>query len=73
MLSRLGYVGLPLLRAAAARGFTGIGFDVDRGKVGVLNSSGSDIRHIGAESIAALRQAGRLTATRSRFYVKIKH
>ncbi|HYM73038.1 MAG TPA: nucleotide sugar dehydrogenase [Stellaceae bacterium] len=59
----LGYVGLPLLRAAAARGFTGIGFDVDRSKVDMLNSGDSYIRHITRESIAALRQDGRLLAT----------
>jgi UDP-N-acetyl-D-glucosamine dehydrogenase len=59
----LGYVGLPLLRAVAESGFRGIGFDVDRGKIEVLQSGGSYIRHIPPESIAALRRDGRLTAT----------
>jgi UDP-N-acetyl-D-glucosamine dehydrogenase len=59
----LGYIGLPLLRAAAARGFTAIGFDIARDKVDVLNGGGSYIRHIAADSIAALRRQGRLSAT----------
>ena len=59
----LGYVGLPLLRAAAARGFTAIGFDIARDKVDVLNGGGSYIRHIAADSIAELRRQGRLSAT----------
>ncbi len=59
----LGYVGLPLLRTAAERGFAGLGFDIDRAKVEVLNAGGSYLRHIGADSIAAVRQTGRLSAT----------
>ena len=59
----LGYVGLPLLRAAAARGFRSLGFDIDRAKVDLLNAGGSYLRHIAAESLAPLRQAGRLSAT----------
>ena len=59
----LGYVGLPLLRTAAARGFAALGFDIDRSKVDVLNAGGSYLRHIGAASIAAVRQSGHLAAT----------
>ena len=59
----LGYVGLPLLRTIAAQGFTGIGFDIDRRKIAVLESGGSYIRHIPPQSIAELRRAGRLSAT----------
>jgi UDP-N-acetyl-D-glucosamine dehydrogenase len=59
----LGYVGLPLLRNAAARGFAALGFDIDRAKVAILNSGGSYLRHISAASIAAVRQTGRFAAT----------
>ena len=59
----LGYVGLPLLRTAAERGFTALGFDIDRAKVALLNAGGSYLSHISAESIAALRQSGHLAAT----------
>jgi UDP-N-acetyl-D-glucosamine dehydrogenase len=59
----LGYVGLPLLRAASSRGYTGIGFDVDRQKVEMLESGGSYIKHIAPESLEPLRRAGRLRAT----------
>ena len=56
----LGYVGLPLARAAAERGFHALGVDIDRGKVELLNAGGSYISHIEPKSIAAMRQAGRL-------------
>jgi UDP-N-acetyl-D-glucosamine dehydrogenase len=59
----LGYVGLPLLRTIAAQDFTGIGFDIDRRKIEILQSGGSYIRHISPESIAELRRAGGLSAT----------
>src|SRR5205809_7605331 len=59
----LGDVGLPLLRAAAERGFSALGFDIDRAKVALLNAGGSYLCHISADSIAALRQSGRLAAT----------
>src|SRR4029077_12154657 len=59
----LGYVGLPLLRAAAERGFRALGFDIDRAKVELLNAGGSYRVHHGARSIAALRQRGHLAAT----------
>ena len=59
----LGYVGLPLLRAAAEHGFSALGFDIDRAKVELLNSGGSYLGHISSDSIAALRQSGHLAAT----------
>jgi UDP-N-acetyl-D-glucosamine dehydrogenase len=59
----LGYVGLPLLRTAAERGFSALGFDIDRAKVELLNAGGSYLGHISADSIAAVRQSGHLAAT----------
>ena len=59
----LGYVGLPLLRTAAERGFSTLGFDIDRAKIERLNAGGSYLAHIPADSIAAMRRAGRLAAT----------
>src|SRR5260370_1479464 len=59
----LGYVGLPLLRTAAERGFSALGFDIDRTKVALLNAGGSYLAHISPESLAAVRQSGRLAAT----------
>ena len=59
----LGYVGLPLARTIAERGFSVLGFDLDPAKVERLNAGQSYIRHISGDSIAALRRAGRLAAT----------
>src|SRR5258707_14526993 len=59
----LGYVGLPLARTIAERGFTVLGFDLDPAKVARLNAGQSYIHHISSESIAALREGGRLAAT----------
>jgi len=59
----LGYVGLPLLRTVAERGFSALGFDIDRTKVETLDAGGSYLRHISADSIARVRQSGLLAAT----------
>jgi UDP-N-acetyl-D-glucosamine dehydrogenase len=59
----LGYVGLPLARAAVQRGFHALGVDIDRAKVELLNAGGSYINHISAESVAAVRATGRFEAT----------
>jgi UDP-N-acetyl-D-glucosamine dehydrogenase len=59
----LGYVGLPLLRTVAERGFSALGFDIDGAKVRVLDAGGSYLRHISPDSIAAVRRSGRLAAT----------
>src|SRR5437588_7857534 len=59
----LGYVGLPLARTIAERGFSVLGFDLDPAKVERLNAGESYIRHVSGDSIAALRRSGRLAAT----------
>src|SRR3974377_267926 len=59
----LGYVGLPLARAIASKGFSALGFDVDAAKVALLNAGGSYIQHIPAETIASLRALGKFAAT----------
>src|SRR5947207_14971953 len=59
----LGYVGLPLLLAAAQRGFPTLGFDIDPAKVETLNAGGSYIQRISAADVAAMRECGRLEAT----------
>lgn len=53
----MGYVGLPLAMAFAAKGFKVLGFDVDESKVAALKSGHSYIHHIPADRIGeALRQ-----------------
>jgi UDP-N-acetyl-D-glucosamine dehydrogenase len=59
----LGYVGLPLMRAAAASGLRVIGFDIDARKIELLNAGQSYFRHIPTETIAPLAASGRLEAT----------
>lgn len=59
----LGYVGLPLLMAAAERGFPTLGFDIDAAKIATLNAGGSYIQRISPATVAAMRAAGRLEAT----------
>jgi threonine dehydrogenase-like Zn-dependent dehydrogenase len=57
----LGYVGLPLALAFAARGFPTLGIDIDAQKIELLSSGRSYIDHI---PVAALREhvgSGRLT------------
>jgi UDP-N-acetyl-D-glucosamine dehydrogenase len=59
----LGYVGLPLARSIAERGFSVLGFDIDSAKIERLNRGESYIRHISAERIEVLRRSGRFAAT----------
>lgn len=59
----LGYVGLPLALTFAERGLTVLGFDVDEAKVDRLNAGGSYIDHVEADRVAALVEAGTLSAT----------
>ncbi len=59
----MGYVGLPLARMFATAGFVTVGFDVDPSKVELLNAGGSYIKHIEAENIAEIVEAGRFSAT----------
>jgi UDP-N-acetyl-D-glucosamine dehydrogenase len=59
----LGYVGLPLARAACERGFRVVGFDIDPAKVDTLNGGGSYIRQIAPAVISDLIERGLFTAT----------
>jgi UDP-N-acetyl-D-glucosamine dehydrogenase len=59
----LGYVGLPLVRAFAAKGFAVTGFDIDPEKVAKLTRGESYIRHIDAGMVGDLISSGRFTAT----------
>ncbi len=59
----LGYVGLPLVLAYAAKGIHVIGFDVDETKIALLLKGASYIDHIPAAKIAEAVEAKLLTAT----------
>ena len=59
----LGYVGLPLARAAAAAGLTVIGFDIDPAKPQAIAGGRSYISSVPAEALAPHVASGRLSAT----------
>jgi UDP-N-acetyl-D-glucosamine dehydrogenase len=59
----LGYVGLPLAVEFARAGLPTVGIDLDARKVDEINAGHSYIPDVPTEDVAALRQAGRLTAT----------
>ncbi|MEL0105650.1 MAG: nucleotide sugar dehydrogenase [Rhodospirillales bacterium] len=59
----LGYVGLPLVRAFAAKHFKTTGFDTDQQKIKMLNAGQSYIQYLPAEEINAMNTAGNFTAT----------
>ncbi|MFQ5422554.1 MAG: nucleotide sugar dehydrogenase [Phycisphaerae bacterium] len=59
----MGYVGLPLARTFGNAGFTIVGFDVDAGKVRMLNAGKSYIRHIPSSMIRDLIRSKRFRAT----------
>jgi UDP-N-acetyl-D-glucosamine dehydrogenase len=59
----LGYVGLPLARAACQSGFRVVGFDIDPAKVETLNAGGTYIRQIAPGIISDLIERGLFTAT----------
>lgn len=59
----LGYVGLPLVLAYAAKGYSALGFDIDDSKIEHLLAGRSYIKHIPTASVAAARDAGKLDAT----------
>ena len=59
----LGYVGLPLARAAAKAGFTTIGFDIDAAKVDLLNAGKSYIDAVSSEDLLAHVNSGQFTAS----------
>jgi UDP-N-acetyl-D-glucosamine dehydrogenase len=54
----LGYVGLPLARAFAARGFPVLGFDIDTAKITQLQAGKSYIGHIDSEVVREMRGRG---------------
>ncbi len=59
----LGYVGLPLLNCFVEKGFTSIGFDVDKKKIDILNRGESYIKHIPPERIKQVIRTGNFKAT----------
>ena len=54
----LGYVGLPLARAACARGFPVLGFDIDPEKTAALNAGRTYIQGVGDADIRMMRERG---------------
>ena len=59
----LGYVGLPLMKLFASRGFRVIGIDIDSEKTARLMRGESYIRHIPSAAITQIVEQDRLTAT----------
>ena len=59
----MGYVGLPLMLASAAKKFRVLGFDIDEEKVRRLNLGKSPLKHVGDSRIAAVRDAQLFEAT----------
>ncbi|MCL2488824.1 MAG: nucleotide sugar dehydrogenase [Oscillospiraceae bacterium] len=59
----LGYVGLPLAVEKAKAGFCTVGFDVQPEKVNMVNAGKNYIGDVVDEDLAALAQAGTLSAT----------
>ncbi len=59
----LGYVGLPLMLAAAKAGFRTVGFDINAERVEELNGGISPLQHIPDAHIATVIGDGRFTAT----------
>ena len=59
----LGYVGLPLAVEFAKAGFEVIGFDLDGEKIRSVNAGESYIEDVASSDLAAMRKAGKLSAT----------
>ena len=59
----LGYVGIPLVLAAAKKGFPVLGFDINADRVAGLNAGKTEIRHIDNTAIAGAVAAGLFEAT----------
>jgi UDP-N-acetyl-D-glucosamine dehydrogenase len=59
----LGYVGLPLLKAFHSSGFRVIGFDLDDNKIERLKRGENYLKHLGADLVSSMVQAGRFDAT----------
>jgi UDP-N-acetyl-D-glucosamine dehydrogenase len=58
----LGYVGLPLVRLFASKGFPVIGFDVDEAKIDKLRRGESYIRSISKDVLARIRRKFQATS-----------
>jgi UDP-N-acetyl-D-glucosamine dehydrogenase len=61
----LGYVGLPLVRAAHDAGFPVIGFDIDARKVDMLKRGENYLQHLGNELVEQLSASDRFRPTSS--------
>lgn len=59
----LGYVGLPLIDAFISKGFSAIGYDVDKTKIEKLNAGQSYIEHIPESSIQGWLKQDKFEAT----------
>ena len=59
----LGYVGLPLVRAAHEAGFSVVGYDRDRTKIDTLNRGETYLKHLGDDLAKALAASERFKAT----------
>ena len=59
----LGYVGLPLVVEFAAKGFRGIGFEVDERKASQINAGSSYIGDVPSSRVSELVKTERLRAT----------
>jgi UDP-N-acetyl-D-glucosamine dehydrogenase len=59
----MGYVGMPLAVVFAQAGFTVLGIDPDRRKLEAFRRSDSYIQDVPSETLAGLRQAGKLDMT----------
>jgi UDP-N-acetyl-D-glucosamine dehydrogenase len=59
----LGYVGLPLAVTCAKRGLTTTGFDIDQGKMDLLDRHDSYIEAVDSADLASLHQGGKLDWT----------
>ena len=59
----LGYVGLPLVRAAHEAGFPVVGYDRDRTKIDTLNRGETYLKHLGDDLAKGLAASERFKAT----------
>lgn len=59
----MGYVGMPLAVVFAEKGFNVLGIDPDQRKVEAFNKGISYIQDVPTETVARLRQAGRMAMT----------
>src|SRR5262249_9050547 len=59
----LGYVGLPLALTFAERGFSVLGFDVDRSKIEALEAGNNYIKHLDPDRLPRSQSAGLFGST----------